>query len=93
MTVREENRKTTFLTFIFFCNLYIFKEKQRQIQIQKKHMTGIYNFTQIKSFNLSKENFCSNALKFQTPRTVSNGNHFLYICTCIYYFCVDDKKF
>jgi hypothetical protein len=29
----------------FFCNLFIFKEKQRQIQIQKKHIICIYNFT------------------------------------------------
>jgi len=30
-----------------FCNLFIFKEKQRQIQIQR-HMKCIYNFTQTK---------------------------------------------
>jgi hypothetical protein len=35
-----------------FCNLFIFKEKQRQIQIQKKHMTSIYNLHRQKTFNL-----------------------------------------
>jgi hypothetical protein len=32
---------------LFFGNLFIFKEKQTQIQIQE-HMTCIYNFTQTK---------------------------------------------
>jgi hypothetical protein len=40
---------------IFFCNVFIFKEKQRQIHIQKKtydmYIFCIYNFTQI-IFNL-----------------------------------------
>ena len=35
-----------------------------------------------------KNTFFSTALKFQTPRTVSNGNHFLHIYSC----CVEDKK-
>ena len=41
------------------------------------------------TFNLSKQTFCYTELKFQTPRTVSNGNHFLHI----YSFCVENKKF
>ena len=35
-----------------------------------------------------KNTFFSTALKFQTPRTVSNCNHFLHIYSC----CVEDKK-
>ena len=69
----------------FFCNLFIFKEK---IQIQK-HMTCIYNLHRRNIFNLSKQTFCNITLKFQKPRTISNGNHFLHI----YSLCVEDRKF
>jgi hypothetical protein len=41
------------------------------------------------TFNLSKQTFCNITLKFQTSRTISNGNHFLDI----YSFCVEDRKF
>jgi hypothetical protein len=39
--------------------------------------------------DLSKQTFCNITLKFQTPRTVSNGNHFLHI----YSLCVEVRKF
>ena len=55
----------------FFCNLFIFKKKQRQIQIQK-YMTCIYNLHRRNTCNLSKQTFCNIKLKFQTPRTISN---------------------
>jgi hypothetical protein len=51
-------------------------------------------------FNLTKKKhtkFCSTALKFQTPRTVSNGIHFLYIyvfafmCENLIFFCIHDN--
>ena len=58
-------------SFFFFCNLFIFEEKQRQIQIQK-HMTCIYNLHRRNTFNLSKQAFCNIKLKFKTPRTLSN---------------------
>jgi hypothetical protein len=49
----------------------------------------IYNLHRQKTLNLQKQTFCNTALKFQTPKTVSNDNHFLHI----YSFCVGDKKF
>jgi hypothetical protein len=61
-----------------FCNLFVFKEKQRQMQIKKMWQTYTILHRQ-KTFNLPKQTFYSIALKFQTPSTVSNGNHFLYI--------------
>ena len=68
--------------FFVFCISFViclfFKEKQRQIQIQT-HMTCIYNLHRWYTFNSSKQTFCNSTLKFQTPRTISNGNHFLHI--------------
>ena len=32
-----------------------------------------------KTFNISKQIVCSTALKFQTPKTVYNGNHSIYM--------------
>ena len=73
--------------FFFFCNLFIVKETQRQIQI--KNIWHAYTILHRQTtFNLQKLTFCNAALKFQTPRTASNGNHFLHI----YSFYVGDKK-
>jgi hypothetical protein len=74
--------------FFFFCNLFIFKEEQRQMQIQQKPYDMHIQFYRQKTFNLSKQTFCNTELKFQTPRTVSNGNH----CLHLYFFCVGDRK-
>jgi hypothetical protein len=82
-----QNTYHNFIFDYFFCNLFIFKEKQRQIQIQK-HMTCIYNLHRRNTFNWPKQTFCNITLKFQTPRTISNGNHFLHI----YSLCVEDRK-
>ena len=49
----------------------------------------IYNVHRRNITNLSKQTFCNIKLKFQTPRTVSNGNHFLQI----YSLFVEDRKF
>ena len=66
----------TFTTEVFFVICLFLK---RQIQIQK-HMTCIYTILHRQStFNLSKQTFCNITLKFQTPRTVSNGNIYMYI--------------
>ena len=46
--------------FVFFCNLFIFKEKQRQIQIHKKqHMIYIYNFTDKRHLIYKNKHFAS----------------------------------
>jgi hypothetical protein len=55
-----------FLIFSLFLKL---RKKTYDIHIQ------LFCNTKLKGISLSKQTFCSTALKFQIPRTVSNGNH------------------
>jgi hypothetical protein len=63
--------------FLLMCNLFIFKEKQRYKYKNIWHACTILH-RQRHLIYLHKT-FCSTAVKFQTPRTVSNGNHYIYI--------------
>ena len=52
---------------------------QRQIQLQKTYNMHIQFYIDKRHLIYKKKTFCKTALKFQTPRTVSNDNHFIYI--------------
>jgi hypothetical protein len=71
------------------CNLLIFKDMKRQIQLHKKtYDIHIQFYTDKRHLFNQNTTFCSTTLKFQTPRTISIDNHFIYI----YSFCVVDRK-
>ena len=69
--------QTTIADFLLMCNLFIFKEKQRYKYKNIWHACTILH-RQRHLIYLHKT-FCSTAVKFQTSRTVSNGNHYIYI--------------
>ena len=72
----------------FFFVVCLFLKKSRA-NTHKKCDMHIQFYTDKRHLIYKNKTFCNTGPKFQTPRIVSNGNHFLHI----YSFCVEDKKF
>ena len=70
-------------TDIFFV-IYLFLKKSKY-----KYNNVRHTILHRRHLIYKNKTFCNTALKIQSPRTVSNGNHFLHT----YSFCVEDRKF
>jgi hypothetical protein len=63
--------------YFFFIDKADWKYKKSRGRYKYKNIWHVYTILHRQStFNLSKQTFCNTTLKFHSPRTVSNGNHF-----------------